>query len=136
MPHPPAGAAPPDPRKATLFKGIVRGLLPLYLLTVLGERARHGSEIMDTFSEMSGGGWKPSPGSVYPLLKKLEREGLIAGEWRSGRAAAKRIYTLTDAGRAALPALQRQLLDELRAVKEVVDLHIVAFEELLEGEDA
>jgi len=42
--------------------------------------------------------WRPSPGSVYPALQQLEDEGLVRGEEDNGR----RVYHLTDAGRAHL----------------------------------
>jgi len=128
-----AAASQVSAEKSVLFRGIVRGLLPLFLLSLLGEKDRYGGEIMATFAEMSGGRWRPSPGSVYPLLKKLERDGLIAGTWESGRAAAKRVYAITPAGREELPRLQRRLLSELRVVKGVVDQHIAALEAIVTG---
>jgi len=45
---------------------------------------------------MSGGLWRPSPGSVYPQLQMLEDEGLV----RSTDVDGSRTYALTDAGRA------------------------------------
>jgi DNA-binding PadR family transcriptional regulator len=51
---------------------------------------------MQELSERTGGVWKPSPGSVYPALSLLEDEGLIKAEEADG----KRVFHLTDAGRA------------------------------------
>jgi DNA-binding PadR family transcriptional regulator len=45
---------------------------------------------------MSGGLWRPSPGSVYPHLQMLEDEGLV----RSSDVDGSRTYSLTEAGRA------------------------------------
>ena len=120
--------------RATLFHSVVRGMLPMYLLSLVGERPLYGTEIMNTLAAMSGGEWKPSPGSVYPLLKRLERDGLLHGEWQSGQAAAKRIYSITERGRAELPELQRHLLAELRTVKEIIDQHVEALEHVLAGD--
>jgi DNA-binding PadR family transcriptional regulator len=47
---------------------------------------------------MSGGLWRPSPGSVYPHLQMLEDEGLV----QSSDVEGSRTYTLTEAGRAAV----------------------------------
>jgi DNA-binding PadR family transcriptional regulator len=49
---------------------------------------------MRRLEEMSGGLWRPSPGSVYPHLQMLEDEGLV----RSSEVNGSRTYTLTDAG--------------------------------------
>jgi DNA-binding PadR family transcriptional regulator len=58
----------------------------------------HGYDLIRELEERSGGMWRPSPGSVYPTLQLLEDEGLVAGEERDG----KRVFSLTDAGRAEL----------------------------------
>jgi len=51
---------------------------------------------MRRLEEMSGGLWRPSPGSVYPHLQMLEDEGLV----QSSEAEGSRTYTLTETGRA------------------------------------
>lgn len=115
--------------KKPLFQGLIRGMLPLYLLIVLRERPRHGTELIRSLAEMSGDTWKPSPGSVYPVLRRLEGEGLVTGRWQRGQAAPKRIYRLTDRGREALPELQSDLMDQLRLARDLIDRHIAAFDE-------
>ncbi len=50
---------------------------------------------MTELTERSGGLWRPSPGSVYPVLAQLEDEGLVAVQESAGR----RVFSLTDAGR-------------------------------------
>jgi len=118
-----------------IFSGIIRGMLPMFLLTLIEQRARHGSELMAACSRMTAGAWQPSPGSVYPLLRRLEGEGLLSGEWRSGRAAARRVYAITAAGRRALPEIHRQLLAELERSRTLIDTHIAALQQLIAGED-
>jgi DNA-binding PadR family transcriptional regulator len=54
-----------------------RGMLRPMVLKMLEEKPMTGMEIINKFLERSHGWWKPSPGSVYPLLKTLESEGLI-----------------------------------------------------------
>mgnify|MGYP000635717144 CR=1 FL=1 len=70
----------------------------------------HGIQMIRAMEEMSGGTWKPSPGSVYPVLKRLEENELIAGKLERSRAAPRRVYRLTAKGRSALPKMQGQLL--------------------------
>jgi len=56
----------------------------------------HGYQVIQELESRTGGAWRVSPGSVYPTLQMLEEEGLIAGQEIEG----KRVYSLTDAGRA------------------------------------
>lgn len=73
-----------------------RGNLRRLLLSALLGGAAHGYELMGLMEEQAGGWWRPSSGSVYPLLRVLEAEGLTRGHDEDGR----RIYELTDEGRA------------------------------------
>ena len=73
-----------------------RGDIRTALLVALGDGPGHGYELISRLEEKSGGAWRPSPGSVYPTLQLFEDEGLVKAEERDG----KRVYALTDAGRA------------------------------------
>jgi DNA-binding PadR family transcriptional regulator len=115
--------------KSPLFHGLVRGALPWYLLSLLRDGPLHGIQMIHAMEEMSGGTWKPSPGSVYPVLQRLDKDGLITGKLERTRAAPKRVYRLTAKGRSALPQMQEQLLGELRAAREIIDLHIQGLEQ-------
>lgn len=48
-----------------------------WVLISLGRGAKNGAELMDEMERMSGGWWRPSPGSIYPLLDELAKEGLL-----------------------------------------------------------
>ena len=79
------------------FRGRTRrGEIRNGLLAILAEAPGHGYEIIQRIEEKTNGAWKPSPGSVYPTLQLLQDEGLVTVEERD----AKRIFSLTDAGRA------------------------------------
>jgi DNA-binding PadR family transcriptional regulator len=45
---------------------------------MLSKSPKNGAEIMDEIERMSWGGWRPSPGSVYPLLEDMVRDGILA----------------------------------------------------------
>jgi DNA-binding PadR family transcriptional regulator len=53
------------------------GGLKSCVLYMLGERPMNGAELMDAMESMSYGAWRPSPGSIYPLLSKMVEERLI-----------------------------------------------------------
>ncbi len=73
-----------------------RGDIRTAALLLLAEEPRNGYQIMQEIEERSDGVWRPSPGSVYPALQQLEDEGLI----RSGEIDGRKLFQLTDAGRA------------------------------------
>jgi DNA-binding PadR family transcriptional regulator len=85
----------------------VRGLL----LAALLDGPAHGYELMRRLEGQAGGRWRPSPGSVYPLLQLLEDEGLVRGRDSEGR----KVFELTERGRAQADAGQlRDLTAEPR----------------------
>jgi DNA-binding PadR family transcriptional regulator len=63
----------------------------------------HGYEMIRELESRSGGFWRPSAGSIYPTLQLLEDEGLLHSEETEG----KRLYSLTDAGRAEAERVQK-----------------------------
>lgn len=90
------------------------GQLRLYLLWLLEAGPRHGYELITALSDRFGGTYRPSAGTVYPRLARLEEEGLVE---RSDEGR-KTTYRLTDAGRAEL--------DERRAELAAVEADIAA----------
>lgn len=58
----------------------------------------HGYELIGALEARSGGRWKPSPGSIYPALQRLEHRGLIAPSPQDEQLR----FELTDAGRERL----------------------------------
>lgn len=84
-------------RVHTKFMATVpRGLLRYYVLELLSESPMSGSEIMDTIERESGGLWRPSPGSIYPLLEWLKERGYIK-EVKTDEVGVKK-YVLTQRG--------------------------------------
>lgn len=75
-----------------------RGAVGAAILGLLAEQPMHGYELISALEERSGGRWKPSPGSMYPALGRLEHRGLIASTETDG----KRRFELTEAGRERL----------------------------------
>ena len=75
-----------------------RGAIKGSVMRLLAERPMHGYELIGEFEERTGGRWRPSPGSVYPILAQLEDEGLV----RSFDDEGRKRFELTDAGRAWL----------------------------------
>jgi DNA-binding PadR family transcriptional regulator len=75
------------------FMRIRRGDIKFHLLEVLKETPRHGYEIISELEKQSGG-YRPSPGSVYPTLQMLEEGGYLTSE----QIDSKKVYTITEEG--------------------------------------
>ncbi|MFB9472953.1 PadR family transcriptional regulator [Nonomuraea salmonea] len=66
-----------------------RGDVRAAILALLAEEPRNGYQIIQEIAERSEGGWKPSPGAVYPALQQLTDEGLVISEENEGRKTFK-----------------------------------------------
>jgi len=71
----------------------MRGMLSFCILWQLSKRSMYGQEIAEEIGRQRGG--KPSPGTLYPALKELERRGLV----RSDSVGRRTNYHLTAEGR-------------------------------------
>lgn len=87
-----------------------RGDLKYVILDLLQDGPRHGYDIIRALEERSHGFYSPSAGSVYPTLQLLEDQGLVTSKQEEG----KRVYTITDAGRAFLTE-RSDTMDDVRA---------------------
>ncbi len=56
---------------------VPKGFLRYHVLEALNEKPMSGSELMDQIEKHTGGSWKPSPGSIYPLLAYLQDNGYV-----------------------------------------------------------
>jgi len=75
------------------------GDLRSLLLWLIGEKPRHGYELIKAVEQLVGGAYSPSPGSVYPILSLLEDMGQIEAAASEG---GKKLFAITDAGRQIL----------------------------------
>ncbi len=71
----------------------MRFMLSFYILWLLKQRPMYGDEIAEAIGKKTGS--KPTPGTIYPTLRKLEMRGAI----ESKREGKKVVYSLTETGR-------------------------------------
>ena len=108
MPKPPAG--------------MLKGTLDLLVLRTLELQPLHGIAIADRIHQVTGGTFDVGPGSLFPALHRLEREGWVKGEWRvSEEGRRTRAYTLTASGRRQLAAERKAWARIVAAVGQVLD---------------
>jgi transcriptional regulator len=80
-----------------------KGSTELMILSLLERRARHGYEICKLIESRSGGVLRLNVASLYPLLYRLEKRGLLEGRWVEKPAQRRRrFYRLTSQGRKRL----------------------------------
>jgi DNA-binding PadR family transcriptional regulator len=86
------------------------GLLPLLVLHFVSQEPSYGNQLMDRIGELTTGALAVNPNTMYPLLRTLEADGHLAGEWEHPERRSRRFYRLTPSGREELD----RLVDELR----------------------
>src|SRR6202008_315134 len=74
----PARKGPQDPLTGELRR---REILPLLVLHLIAQQPSYGNQLMERIAGMTAGVLNVNPNTMYPLLRRLERDGLIAGEW-------------------------------------------------------
>jgi DNA-binding PadR family transcriptional regulator len=98
--------------------------LQMLLLSLLGEQARHGYDLIKEIETLSGGEYAPSPGVVYPALTYMEEQGVIAAIAADG---SRKAYQATEEGtgqladQAEMVATLRTRLEALAQAREKTD---------------
>src|SRR5919112_6302101 len=83
-----------------LDREVKRGSAEMLILALVEDRPRHGYEIAKLIEQRSDGVLQFHVASLYPLLYRLEKRGLIEGNWvERPSQRRRRFYKLTDAGR-------------------------------------
>lgn len=93
-----------------------KGTLQFCVLSLLADEERYGFDLVRGLAEIDG--MVTSEGTIYPLLSRLRRDGLVESSWQeSPSGPPRRYYRLTDAGRSALEAFRL----EWRRFRDAVD---------------
>jgi len=97
-----------------------RGAIILAVLSQLGE-AHYGYSLRQHLAEI---GFDINEGTLYPLLRRLESQGLLESSWDDGDGRRRRYYRISPAGKEVLGAL----IHEWRALVEVMNRALIDFE--------
>lgn len=101
--------------------GLVQGTLEMLILKTLALERMHGYGIGVRIEQMSRGVFQVNAGSLFPAIRRMERDGLIAGEWgatENNRRA--KYYALTRQGRAALKRETRDWEQQQAAITRIL----------------
>ncbi|WP_066633532.1 PadR family transcriptional regulator [Desulfolucanica intricata] len=107
---------------------LLRGLLPFYVLSLLAKKKMYGKQIIDHITNMTRGSWKPSPGSIYPMLQKMVKLGLVTQHLENTGGQSTRVYELTGLGREALKDMRKEIKPRLEKTIQLLSYHLQELE--------
>ena len=96
-------------QRQELYSGLIR-------LHILHHAAHEGLFGLGMIEELARHGYKISPGTLYPMLHKLERQGYLRSSEKRDGNRIRRVYRATPLGRRVLRAAQakvRELFEEI-----------------------
>lgn len=99
---------------------LARSQLDLLALAALRAKPLHGYAIIKEIRERSGGELELAEGTLYPVLHRLERTGLVKSWWTTESGRRRRVYELTAKGQGALASRQDEWRQLVRTVDAVV----------------
>jgi PadR family transcriptional regulator PadR len=102
----------------------LRGHLDAMILAVLEGEPRHGYAVMEALQRSSGGALDLPTGTLYPALRRLERAGLVAGEWETVGGRKRRTYRLTSDGARSLSAERSSWRDFAAVIESVLKIDV------------
>lgn len=84
-----------------------KGVLEMLVLRLLSEGEKYGYQLICELKERSGGMFLLKEGTLYPILYRMEDDGLVTNRWSEpkGKEVSKKYYRITEEGRAALTEL-------------------------------
>ena len=85
-----------------LLQQLKKGVLEMLVLKLICAKPAYGYEMLSELKISSQGRFCLKEGTLYPILYRLEDDGMIRSQWSTGegRTAPKKIYEATDAGQA------------------------------------
>jgi PadR family transcriptional regulator, regulatory protein PadR len=103
---------------------VKRGSTEMLILALVEDRPRHGYEIAKLIEERSEGVLQFHPASLYPLLYRMEKRGLIKGTWieKAGHRR-RRFYKLMPEGKKVLNEQRQTWADFFAALDRVAKIN-------------
>src|SRR5690606_17222193 len=98
----------------------LKGHLDLLVLAMISQGPIHGYGVIEGLRERSDGSFDLAEGTVYPVLHRLERAGLLEHEWSESSGRRRKLYRLTVAGSARLVEQRLGWSDFVNAVNAVL----------------
>lgn len=105
-----------EPGETRVLPQLRRGALEYCVIALLRQQPRYGFDLVRSLGEVDG--LLTSEGTIYPLLSRLRRDGLVTTSWQeSDSGPPRRYYALTEDGRTAL----RRFIEDWQRFRDAVD---------------
>ena len=98
----------------------LKGHLDALVLATLGDEPLHGYAVIEALRARSEGAFDLAEGTVYPVLHRLEADGLLTSSWSTATGRRRRVYRLSRRGRTALGRRREEWRSFARAVESVL----------------
>jgi len=93
-----------------------RGIVVLAVLSQM-DTARYGYSLIQ---QLAAQGLEVEEGTLYPLLRRLEKQGLLESEWEVGEARPRKYYKISSQGRAVLATLTADWLETVEVMRKLL----------------
>ncbi|MHA1755050.1 MAG: PadR family transcriptional regulator [Candidatus Odinarchaeia archaeon] len=113
-----------------------KGNLELYILSFIKCTPSYGAQLCKSLNNLTNGDLNLRPGTIYPILKRLENEGLIrsrivdADEGEKG--PARKLYNLTKSGEILVNKMVTKWLDNLNVMFKIIRGDLLTFKEIFD----
>lgn|SRR5690242_3512149 len=88
---------------STYSRELLKGAADTLVLSVFAEGEKYGYQVVKDLERQSEGFFRLKEGTLYPILHRLEKQGLLAGRWQTmPNGSERRYYSLTGKGRGVL----------------------------------
>jgi PadR family transcriptional regulator PadR len=114
----------PAGRASDVFGGELRrrDVFPLLVLHLIQREPAYGNRLIEEIEEITGGVMSVNPNTMYPLLRQLEADGKIEGQWEHPDKRTRRFYSITDSGRDEYERLRAELEPFLETMEQTIRL--------------
>ena len=104
--------------------------IQLLILRIIYEMPLHGYLLKEKMNELLAGRRPIKPGSLYTILRRMEKSGLLSSDWdRESSRLKRRVYTLTDAGLERLKNGRRMVMGQRKVLDEMMNFYEKHFPE-------
>lgn len=93
-----------------------RGIVVLAVLSQM-DTARYGYSLIQRLAEL---GLEIEEGTLYPLLRRLEKQGLLKSEWEVGESRPRKYYRISEQGREVLDILRTEWFDTVTVMRRIL----------------
>jgi len=99
-----------------ISKALIAASTKPMILSILSKGENYGYQIIQSVKQISGGNMDWTAGMLYPVLHRMEKEGLIRSRWRlSDEGRRRKYYVITEAGRKELESDMREWMSVHKA---------------------